>query len=420
MRMTQSPRQRSEDQKIVEIRETSCCIVGGGPAGLMLAMLLAKKKVPVVLLEQHQNFDRDFRGDTVHPSTLELLEQLGWVDELLKKPHGKVSSLSLQLGDQHIKIADLRALDTRFPYIALIPQVDFLDFIREKASQFPDFHVEMGANVRSLVEENGTVRGVRFQGYDLAWREVHASLIVGADGRFSRIRQLGGFEVNKSAPPIDVLWFRLPRRPGDPQELPLFAAGPGHLLVVLSRTSDFQLGYVIPKGTFASQKVEGLETLRSNIARMQPILADRVSTLTDWKQIAVLSVESSRVTKWFRPGLLLIGDAAHVMSPVGGVGINYAMQDAVEAANLLAGPLAAGKLESQHLASVQSAREFPVKVIQFFQKMIQNRILAGVLTSKVAQPSLPLPLRILLKIPVLRSLLARIVAFGIRRVRIRD
>jgi 2-polyprenyl-6-methoxyphenol hydroxylase-like FAD-dependent oxidoreductase len=342
------------------------------------------------------------------------------VDELLKKPHGKVSSLSLQLGDQHIKIADFRALDTRFPYIALIPQVDFLDFIREKASQFPDFHVEMGANVRSLVEENGTVRGVRFQGHDLAWREVHASLVLGADGRFSRIRQLGGFEVNKSAPPIDVLWFRLPRRPGDPQELPLFAAGPGHLLVVLSRTSDFQLGYVIPKGTFASQKVEGLETLRSNIARMQPILADRVSTLTDWKQIAVLSVESGRVSTWFRPGLLLIGDAAHVMSPVGGVGINYAVQDAVEAANLLAGPLAAGRVESRHLAAVQSARELPVKVIQFVQKMIQNRILAGVLTSKMTQPSLPLPLRILLKIPFLRSLPARIVAFGIRRVRIRD
>jgi 2-polyprenyl-6-methoxyphenol hydroxylase-like FAD-dependent oxidoreductase len=342
------------------------------------------------------------------------------MDELLKKPHGKVSSLSLQLGNQHIEIADFRTVDTRFPYIALIPQVDFLDFIRQKASQFPDFHVEMGANVLSLVEENGSVRGVRFKGHDWAWREVRAPLVVGADGRFSRVRQLGGFEVNKSSSPLDVLWFRLPRKSGDPQELPLFAVGPGHLLVVLSRTRDFQLGYVIPKGTFMAQRVEGLETLRADIARMQPILADRVSTLTDWKQIAVLSVESSRVTTWFRPGLLLIGDAAHVMSPVGGVGINYAVQDAVEAANLLAGPLAAGKVEPQHLAAVQSARELPVKVIQFFQKMIQNRILAGVLTSNGAQPSLPLPLRILLKIPFLRSLPARIVAFGIRRVRIRD
>jgi 2-polyprenyl-6-methoxyphenol hydroxylase-like FAD-dependent oxidoreductase len=418
--MTQPPEGQSEDQKIVEVRETSCCIVGGGPAGLMLATLLARKKVPVLLLEQHQNFDRDFRGDTVHPSTLEVLDQLGWVDELLRKPHGKVSSLSLQLGDQHIEIADFRTVDTRFPYIALIPQVDFLDFIRQKASLFSDFHVEMGANVLSLVEENGTVRGVRFKGHDWAWREVRAPLVVGADGRFSRVRQLGGFEVNQSSPPMDVLWFRLPRKPGDPQELPLFAVGPGHLLVVLSRTGDFQLGYVIPKGTFATQKVEGLETLRADIARMQPILADRVSTLTDWKQVAVLSVESSRVTTWFRPGLLLIGDAAHVMSPVGGVGINYAVQDAVEAANLLAGPLAFGKVEPQHLAAVQSARELPVKVIQFFQKMIQNRILAGVLTSKGTQPSLPLQLRILLKIPILRSLPARIVAFGIRRVRIRD
>ena len=418
--MTQPPEGQSEDQKIVEVRETSCCIVGGGPAGLMLATLLARKKVPVLLLEQHQNFDRDFRGDTVHPSTLEVLDQLGWVNELLKKPHGKVSSLSLQLGDQQIGIADFRTVGTRFPYIALIPQVDFLDFIRQKAALFPDFHVEMGANVLSLVEENGTVRGVRFKGHDWAWREVRAPLVVGADGRFSRVRQLGGFEVNKSSPPMDVLWFRLPRKPGDPQELPLFAVGTGHLLVVLSRTGDFQLGYVIPKGTFASQKVEGLEMLRADIARMQPILADRVSTLTDWKQIAVLSVESSRVTTWFRPGLLLIGDAAHVMSPIGGVGINYAVQDAVEAANLLAGPLAAGKVELQHLAAVQSARELPVKVIQFFQKVIQNRILAGVLTSKGAQPSLPPPLRVLVKIPLLRSLPARIVAFGIRRVRIRD
>jgi len=418
--MTQPSKGQPEDQKIVEVRETSCCIVGGGPAGLILATLLARKKVPVLLLEQHQNFNRDFRGDTVHPSTLEILDQLGWADEILKKPHGKVSSLSLQLGDRHIKIADFSTVHTRFPYIALIPQAEFLDFICRKGSQFPDFHIEMGANVLSLVEENAAVRGVRFKGHDGALREVRAPLVVGADGRFSRVRQLGGFEVNKTSPPMDVLWFRLPRKPGDPQELPLFAVGPGHLLVVLSRTADFQLGYVIPKGTFASQKFEGLEKLRADIVRMQPILADRVSTLTDWKQIAVLSVESSRVTTWFRPGLLLIGDAAHVMSPVGGVGINYAVQDAVEAANLLAGPLAAGKVEPRHLAAVQSAREFPVKVIQFFQKMIQNRILTGVLTSKGVQPSLPLPLRILTKIPLLRRLPARVVAFGIRRVKIRN
>ncbi len=418
--MTQPSKGQPEDQKIVEVRETSCCIVGGGPAGLILATLLARKKVPVLLLEQHQNFNRDFRGDTVHPSTLEILDQLGWADEILKKPHGKVSSLSLQLGDRHIKIADFSTVHTPFPYIALIPQAEFLDFICRKGSQFPDFHIEMGANVLSLVEENAAVRGVRFKGHDGALREVRAPLVVGADGRFSRVRQLGGFEVNKTSPPMDVLWFRLPRKPGDPQELPLFAVGPGHLLVVLSRTADFQLGYVIPKGTFASQKFEGLEKLRADIVRMQPILADRVSTLTDWKQIAVLSVESSRVTTWFRPGLLLIGDAAHVMSPVGGVGINYAVQDAVEAANLLAGPLAAGKVEPRHLAAVQSAREFPVKVIQFFQKMIQNRILTGVLTSKGVQPSLPLPLRILTKIPLLRRLPARVVAFGIRRVKIRN
>ena len=420
MKMTHAAKEQSEDQTIVEVRETTCCIVGGGPAGLILATLLARKNVPVLLLEQHLDFDRDFRGDTVHPSTLEVLDQLGWADELLEKPHGKVSSLRLQLGNRQIKIADFSTVDTRFPYIALIPQVEFLDFIRQKASQFPGFHVEMGANVLALVEDNGSVRGVRFRGHDGAWREVRARLVVGADGRFSRVRQLGGFEVNKSAPPMDVLWFRLPRKAGDPPELPLFSVGPGHLLVALSRPADFQLGYAIPKGSFASQKVEGLETLRADIARMQPILADRVSTLTEWKQIAVLSVESSRVTRWYRPGLLLIGDAAHVMSPVGGVGINYAVQDAVEAANLLAAPLSGGNVELQHLAAVQSAREFPVKVIQFIQKMIQNRILAGVLTSKQDLPSLPLPLRILLKIPFLRSLPSRILAFGIRRVRIRD
>ena len=218
---------------------------------------------------------------------------------------------------------------------------------------------------------------------------------------------------------MDVLWTRLPRLPGDPAELPLFAVGRGHLLVALSRANDFQLGYVIPKGSFAVQKAEGLEKLRKDIARLQPILADRVSTLIEWKQVAVLSVESSRVTTWFRDGLLLIGDAAHVMSPVGGVGINYAIQDAVEAANLLAKPLAAGDLKRHDLQAVQAARELPVKTIQFFQKLIQNAIVGQVLTSTTTEPSLPLPLRVLGRISLLRRLPARLVGIGIRRVRIR-
>lgn len=397
----------------------SCCIVGGGPAGLMLATLLAMKKVNVLLLEQHHNFDRDFRGDTVHPSTLEMLDQLGWATELLKKPHGRLSSLSLQFGQSRATIADFKTASKRFPFIALIPQVDFLDFIRQKASDFPHFHIQMGASVVALIEENGRVDGVRFMDRRGMLREVRAALVVGADGRFSRIRQLGGFELKKSAPPIDVLWTRLPRKAGDPPELPLFAVGRGHLLVSLSRTNDFQLGYVIPKGSFAVQKAGGLEVLRSDIAKLQPILADRVATLTDWKQVAVLSVESSRVTTWFRQGLLLIGDAAHVMSPVGGVGINYAIQDAVEAANLLAKPLIAGHVSLRELQAVQAVREFPVKTIQFFQKLIQNRIVGEVLTSKTTEPSLPLPLRVLNKVPFFRRVPARLVAIGIRRVRIR-
>jgi 2-polyprenyl-6-methoxyphenol hydroxylase-like FAD-dependent oxidoreductase len=416
--MQDSDKQPSEEM-IMQQEETTCCIVGAGPAGAILALLLARKGVDVTLLEEHMDFARDFRGDTVHPSTMEVLEQLGLAERLLQLEHTKASTLSFKtLQEGTVMSVDFRNLKTHYPYITLIPQARFLEFITQESSRYPHFHLIMGARAEKLIEEEGTVHGVHYRGRD-GWHELRAILTVGADGRFSRMRKLAGAEQIKTSAPMDVLWFQLPQAESDAHESG-FMVGPGYFLIQLDRGTEWQMGYVIPKGGYQSIKAAGLAQFRQMLAeRMPPGFADRIEILTEWKQIAVLSVESSYVERWYKPGLLLIGDAAHVMTPVGGVGINYAIQDAVATANILTDNLKAGKVLTEDLARVQLRRESPTKQIQRFQNIVQKRFLARVLSAdKVQAP--PLLPRLLLKIPIVRNKQAELIAFGPRPERVEN
>jgi 2-polyprenyl-6-methoxyphenol hydroxylase-like FAD-dependent oxidoreductase len=404
----------------VDVRPTACCVVGGGPAGAVLSLLLARRGVPVTLLEAHKDFDRAFRGDTLHPSILEMLDQIGLAEPLHRLRHAKVSSATIETADGPFTPVEFRRLRTRYPYIMLIPQPSFLEFITNEAKRYPHFELRMGANVQQIVEEDGVVRGVRYLGVD-GRHEVRAALTVGADGRFSRLRHLGGFREVKTSPPMDVLWFRLPHLPDDPPQFGgLFGRfARGRILVVFDRFDHWQVGHVFPKGQYQRLHREGLDALRRSVAEIEPRFAPHVERLTDWHQLALLSVESSRCPRWYKPGLLLIGDAAHVMSPVGGVGINYAVQDAVEAANVLAEPLSAGKFRLHDLAQVQRRREWPTRVIQAVQSAIQQALISNVLRS---QRTLHIPrlVRLAFRVPVLRDLPARLIAFGVRRVRVQE
>lgn len=403
----------------VATQTTACCAVGGGPAGVMLSLLLARQGVAVTLLEMHHDFDRDFRGDTIHPSVMEILDQLGLADRLLALPHGKIRSAIVQTGSGPFQPFDLGRLATRFPYIVMLPQVRFLNFIVDEAKRYPSFRLVMGANVQRLVEEGGEVRGVRYRDADNRWHEVRALLTVGADGRFSRVRHLAGMRAVENAAPMDVLWFRLPRRPGDTQDAATGAIGAGRMLVMLSRPDDWQLAYVIPKGGYREIRERGLDALRRLLVELVPWLGDRVDHLRGWDQVSLLSVASSRVKHWYKPGLLVIGDAAHVMSPVGGVGINYAIQDAVAASNLLGGPLRSGRVRVRDLASVQRRREWPTRFIQAAQAFAQKRILARVLRAD-RPPRVPALVRFLLRLPFLRTLPARLIAYGLWPERVRQ
>jgi 2-polyprenyl-6-methoxyphenol hydroxylase-like FAD-dependent oxidoreductase len=410
--MSDTPR-----EQLASSTTADCCVVGAGPAGMILSLLLARQGLHVTLLESHRDFDREFRGDTVHPSTLNILDQLGLAERVHELPHGKLRKLEMHTPSGTFTMADLSRLGGKYPYILMTPQGRLLDLLAYEASRYEGFNLVLGATVQRLVEEGGEVRGVRYRDTAGAWHAVRAPLTVAADGRFSKLRQLGGFESIKTAPPMDVVWFRLPKHAGDPEgSAEIYIAG-GHFAITLDRAHDWQIGYIILKGTFGELKAAGVAELQESLAALVPWLADRVNLLTDWKQVAVLNVESSRVQTWHKPGLLLIGDAAHVMSPVAGVGINAAVQDAVEAANVLGPPLSAGRVTPYDLAQVQRRRERPVRAIQRFQRMIQDRIAAPGLDAD-HEFRLPWVARFVTSVPLLRNLPARMVAYGLSPVKV--
>src|SRR5262245_20183586 len=394
-----------------------CCIVGGGPAGLMAGVLLAKAGVDVLVLEKHADFLRDFRGDTIHPSTLEVMAELGILDGLLRLPHQEVRELHASVGGTPFAVADFSHLPTRCRFIALMPQWDFLDFLAGHARErYPRFALWMRAEVTDLLEEGGRVAGVRAVTPDGA-REVRAGLVTAADGRHSVVRAKAGLAVEELGAPMDVLWFRLSRRPEDPNET-MGHFESGRILVVINRGAYWQCGYVIAKGSLDDLRARGIEALRQATAELIPYARDRMGEIRSFEDLSLLTVRVDCLDRWYRPGLLCIGDAAHAMSPIGGVGINLAIQDAVAAANELAGPLAGGGLAVDHLKWVQKRREWPTYVTQRIQVMVQRRIIARVLGHRgPSRP--PLALRLLARLPWLRQRAARLVGIGVRPEHVR-
>jgi 2-polyprenyl-6-methoxyphenol hydroxylase-like FAD-dependent oxidoreductase len=395
---------------------TTCCIAGGGPAGMMLGFLLARAGVAVTVLEKHADFLRDFRGDTIHPSTLELMHELGLLDEFLKVKHDRVDHLSGQIGNAVVTIADFSHLPTQCKFVALMPQWDFLNFLAAQGKRYPTFDLRMKHEAIGLIEGGGRVAGLRVKTPD-GDIEIGADLVVGCDGRHSDVRVSAGFAVDNIGAPIDVLWFRVSRCKDDTAET-FGHIEAGRLMVMLNRDDYWQCAYVIPKGGIDRVKEKGLPAFRDAVVAMSPFLRDRVDELKRWDDIKLLTVTIDRLRQWHRPGLLCIGDAAHAMSPVGGVGINLAIQDAVAAANILAGPLKAGRVTDADLAAVQRRRTLPMKVIQWIQVQIQERVLSAVLAS-TKTPPVPWPVKMLNWFPSLRRLPARLVGMGIRPEHVR-
>lgn len=396
---------------VTERVETRCCVTGGGPAGMMLAFLLARAGVDVVVLEKHADFLRDFRGDTIHPSTLELMYELGLLDEFLRRPHQQLSSIGGKVEGFAVTIADFSHLPTHCKFTGLMPQWEFLNFLAEQGQRYPQFHLRMQSEVTGLLQENGRIAGVRAR-TPQGSLEVCADLTVGADGRHSTVRQQAALEVLDLGAPIDVLWMRLSRRSSDPEQtLGYFQAG--RILVTLNRGDYWQCAYVIAKGSFAEIQKKGLSFFRQEIAQVAPFLASRTDELTGWNDVKLLTVAVDRLRQWHRPGLLCIGDSAHAMSPVGGVGINLAIQDAVAAANILAAPLSRGPVAEDRLRQVQQRREFPTQMTQRMQVFLHRHFLQPGLENRGMRRA-PLLLRVWQHLPWLRRIPARLVGLGFR------
>ena len=382
---------------------------------MMLGYLLARAGIEVVVLEKHADFLRDFRGDTIHPSTLEVMHELGILEQLLKLPHHRVSQLRAHIGNLEIVAADLSRLPVRCPFVALMPQWDFLNFLAEQARCFATFHLRMQAEVTGLIEDAGRVVGLRVKTPEGS-EEIKADLVVGADGRSSIVRDCSGLQVEELGAPMDGLWVRLSKQPGDPPTALRFQRG--KILVMIDRGDYWQCAFVIRKGGLENTQRKGIQALRDEILEIVPFLGERVGELRDWNDLKLLTVKVDRLQKWYRPGLLCIGDAAHAMSPIGGVGINLAIQDAIAAANILAGPLRERSLDTRHLEKVQRRRMLPTRVTQRFQLLIQNRVIAPVLDAS-APVEVPWLMRQLLRSKFLSRIRGRMVGIGIRPEHVR-
>ena len=396
--------------------KTTCCIAGGGPAGMMLGFLLARAGVPVTVLEKHPDFLRDFRGDTVHPSTLQMMHELGLLDEFLRLPHSEVRQITMKIGNDRVTIGYFDKLPVQCKFVALMPQWDFLNFLAAHSKRYPAFDLRMKAEATDLIEEGGRVVGLRAKtpGGELA---IRADLVVGCDGRHSTLRERAGFHVDDLGAPMDVMWFRLSRKTSDDDET-FGHIEAGRMMVMLNRTDYWQCAYVISKGSADAVKRKGLDAFRQMVGEMSPFVRDRLDEIDDWDKVKLLTVAVDRLRQWYKPGLICIGDAAHAMSPIGGVGINLAVQDAVAAANILAEPLRRGAVTLETLHAVQQRREFPTRFTQGLQILLQNRIISPALMNEGGRPEAPWFFK-LLQWPLLRRIPGRVMALGVRPEHIR-
>ncbi len=396
--------------------KTTCCIAGGGPAGMMLGFLLARAGIPVVVLEKHKDFLRDFRGDTVHPSTLQMMHELGLLDEFLKLPHSKIDHVQMQIGADTVRIA-LIGLPTVCKYIAFMPQWDFLNFLAAKGKKYPGFDLRMRAEATDLIEENGRVTGLRAK-TDEGELEIRADLVVGCDGRHSTLRDKAGFKSDDLGAPMDVMWFRISRKDNDWDEI-VGHIERGRMMVMLDRDDYWQCAFVIPKDSIEKVKARGLDDFRKGVAEMAPFdVSGRVGEIKSWDDVKLLTVAVDTLRRWYKPGLICIGDAAHAMSPIGGVGINLAVQDAVASANILAEPLRRGTVTDATLAAIQKRRQFPTKVTQRLQLLLQNNLIGPALQGTGPRPKAPLVMK-MMQWPLLNRIPARAIALGIRPEHIR-